>query len=86
MMKMEHYTETKMTQAKNYLLAVMDGFRMWNTKSEEEVALCIAALLFLKKSDGLVIKSEREVDENKEIAIYFDSFYNKCLCYVRTVV
>ena len=67
---MELNTEKKMTQAKNYLLAVMDGFRMGSTKSEEEAALCIAAFLFMKRNNSLTIKSEKEINENKEIAIY----------------
>lgn len=83
---MELNTEKKMTQAKNYLLAVMDGFRMGSTKSEEEAALCIAAFLFLRRNNGLTIKSEKEINENKEIAIYYNSYYNKCLCYDRSVV
>lgn len=83
---MELNTEKKMTQAKKYLLAVMDGFRMGSTKSEEEAALCIAAFLFLKRKNGLTIKSEKEIIENKEIAIYYNSYYNKCLCYDRSVV
>ena len=83
---MEQGADKKMLQARNYLLAVMDGFRLGSAKSEEEIALCIAALLFLKKSNGLIIKSEKEINETKEIAIHYNSYYDKCLCYNRLVV